>query len=165
MERRQRRNDHLLSPGRRISCNAYSARRTEAQRPWMRRRLMSHSYRHLRLFWLAALAAMLFTSAVNATTYSITSIATRTGVTVPVMIIDKSADTPPAVGTLIMFTGGNGQLNLLTHWPTDQSGLQTHDTDSSANFLVRQRNNFADAGPFNIILMDVPSDQSSGYST
>jgi hypothetical protein len=130
-----------------------------------RRTVMSYSYRHLRLFWLAALAVMPFTSAVNATTYSITSIATRTGVTVPVMIIDKSADTPPAVGTLIMFTGGNGQLNLLTNWPTDQSGLQTHDTDSSANFLVRQRNNFADTGPFNIILMDVPSDQSGGYST
>ena len=125
---------------------------------------MSHSPRHLRAFWFAASAATLFAGAVNATTYSITTIATRTGVTVPVMIIDKSADNPPAVGTLIMFAGGNGQLNLLTNWPTDQAGLQTHDTDSSANFLVRQRNNFA-ANGFNVILMDVPSDQSTGYST
>jgi hypothetical protein len=113
---------------------------------------------------LLSLAATLITTAALATTYSITTIPTRTNVTVPLMITDKSADNPPAVGTLIMFTGGNEQLNLLTNWPSDQSGLMTHDTDSSANFLVRQRNNFA-ANGFNVILMDVPSDQAGGYST
>jgi hypothetical protein len=111
---------------------------------------------------LVSLAAALMNGVASATTYSIVSIPTRPGVTVPLMITDNS---PAAVGTLIMFTGGNGQLNLLTNWPTDQTGLMTHDTDSSANFLVRQRNNFAAAGPFNVILMDVPSDQSGGYST
>lgn len=112
----------------------------------------------------AATLVAMWSAPAQATTYSITSIATRPGVTVPIMITDKSADTPAPVATLILFSGGNGQLNLLTNWPTDQTGLMTHDTGSSSNFLVRQRNNFA-ANGFNVILMDVPSDQSSGYST
>jgi hypothetical protein len=112
------------------------------------------------LFVGAAVAA----ACAGATTYSITTIPTRPGITVPLMITDKSADTPAAVGTLILFTGGNGQLNLLTNWPpnSDQSGLMTYDTGSTSNFLVRQRNNFAAAG-FNLILMDVPSDEAGGY--
>lgn len=107
-------------------------------------------------------AALLACGSARATEYSITTIDTRPGITVPLMIIDKSADTPAPVGTLILFSGGNGQLGLLTNWPSDQSGLMTYDTDSSSNFLVRQRNNFAAAG-FNVILIDVPSDQASGY--
>jgi len=107
-------------------------------------------------FWLCC-------SIAQATTYSIVTIPTRPGITVSMMITDQSADTPPAVGTLILFTGGDGRLNLAS-WPTDQTGLMTHDTDSSSNFLVRQRNNFAVNG-FNVILMDVPSDQSGGFPT
>lgn len=85
---------------------------------------------------LFVVAAVVAATAARTTTYSITTIATRPGVTVPLMITDKTADTPARVGTLILFTGGNGQLNLLTNWPanSDQSGLMTHDTDSSSNF-------------------------------
>jgi hypothetical protein len=108
-------------------------------------------------------AFVLFCGISQATTYSIVTIPTRPGITVSLMITDKSADTPPAVGTLILFTGGDGRLNLAS-WPTDQTGLMTHDTASSNNFLVRQRNNFAASG-FNVILMDVPSDQPSGFPT
>ena len=107
-------------------------------------------------FWLCCGIA-------QATTYSIVTIPTRPGITVSMMITDKSADAPPAVGTLILFTGGDGRLNLAS-WPTDQTGLMTHDTGSSSNFLVRQRNNFAVNG-FNVIWMDVPSDQAGGFPT
>jgi hypothetical protein len=124
---------------------------------------MSRSCWKLRWFGFATFAAALASGGASATTYSITTLPTRPGITVPLMITDNSQS--GAVATLIMFTGGNGQLNLLTNWPSDQAGLASHDTGSGANFLVRQRNKFADAGPFNVILMDVPSDQTGGYST
>ena len=68
---------------------------------------------------VAIAATSLFPAAAHATTYSIVTISTRPGITVPLMITDKSADTPPPVATLILFTGGDGRLNLLTEpWPT-----------------------------------------------
>lgn len=89
---------------------------------------------------------------------------TRLGVTVPLLQIDDSAASPTPVATLIMFTGGNGQLHLLDSdggWQ-GASDLSQVRLGPTQNFLVRQRNNFAAQG-FNIIMMDVPSDHASGY--
>jgi hypothetical protein len=100
----------------------------------------------------------------STTCYSIITVTTRPGITVPLMITDNSNNA--AVATLILFTGGTGVLGLSNgSWGTSQTQLMTHDTDSNSNFLVRQRNNFAVQG-FNIILVDVPSDQDAvaGYT-
>ena len=114
------------------------------------------------------------------TTSIVSGLATRPGVTVPLLVIDNTCaagDTTCVgpVATLILFTGGNGQLHLLDPnggWQ-GASDLSTVRLGPTQNFLVRQRNNFA--GPdatsdsaepnlrYNVIMMDVPSDHTSGY--
>ena len=124
--------------------------------------------------------AVLVSGAVQAATTTIESLAaTRTGVTIPLLVIDNTCaagDTTctDPVATLILFTGGNGQLLLLSPTGGWQGApdLSTVRLGPTQNFLVRQRNNFA--GPtasdtaepdltFNVIMMDVPSDHTGGY--
>src|SRR5215831_886058 len=56
---------------------------------------------------------------------------------------------PDAVATLVMFSGGNGGFGR----PDAATGW----TDSN-NFLIRTASNFAERGPFNIVLMGRASD-------
>lgn len=104
-----------------------------------------------------------------ATTSIVSGLATRPGVTVPLLVIDSSCAPNDAtcvdpVATLVLFTGGNGQLHLLASdggWQ-GAADLSTVRLGPTQNFLVRQRNAFA-AAHFNVILMDVPSDQATGF--
>jgi hypothetical protein len=130
---------------------------------------------------LVALAALISGVAHAATTTIESLAATRAGITIPLLVIDNSCasgDTTctDPVATLVLFTGGNGQLLLLSPTGGWQGApdLSTVRLGPTQNFLVRQRNNFA--GPtatdtaepdltFNVIMMDVPSDHAGGYPT
>ena len=123
----------------------------------------SQAFSALRCWSFAVLALATFGSEA-ATTSIVSGLATRAGVTVPLLVIDSTGDTPAPGATLILFTGGNGQLHLLDSnggWQ-GASDLSQVRLGPTQNFLVRQRNNFAAQG-FNIIMMDVPSDHSTGY--
>jgi len=78
------------------------------------------------------------------TTEHIERIATRDGVTLPVLVVEP----PHPQGVVVLFPGAGGQL-----------GLSTGGIDRLAdNLLVRTRGRFADEG-FVAIVIDAPSDQ------
>lgn len=125
-------------------------------------------------------ATLASTAAVATTTSIVTINATRAGITIPLLVIDNTCtaadvDCDAPVATLILFTGGDGRLYLLE--PTGgwqgASDLSTVRLGSTQNFLVRQRNQFAGPDPtsdpneptlrYDVIMMDVPSDQTGGY--
>ncbi len=74
--------------------------------------LRSQAFFVLRCLSFAAVALTTLGSEA-ATTSIVSGLATRTGVTVPLLVIDSTGDTPAPGATLILFTGGNGQLHLL----------------------------------------------------
>ena len=125
--------------------------------------LRSQAFFALRCLSFAAIALATLGSEA-ATTSIVTGLATRSGVTVPLLVIDSTEILAAPGATLILFAGRNGQLHLLDSnggWQraSDLSQVRLGPTQS---FLLRQRNNFAAQG-FNIIMMDVPSDHSTGY--
>ena len=126
-------------------------------------------------------AALASTAAVATTTSIVTINATRAGITIPLLVVDSSCTTADVdceapVATLILFTGGDGRLHLLepTGGWVGASDLSTVRIGPTQNFLLRQRYQFAGPDPtsdpneptlrYHVIMMDVPSDQSGGYT-
>lgn len=101
-------------------------------------------------FFLAAGMLWLFLGAmpaVAATATSLVTLGTRPGVTQKFILIKP--DQP--VGSMILFAGGNGVLNL------QESGGSIVINSLSGNFLVRTRQEYADRG-FMVAVVDAPSD-------
>ncbi len=115
---------------------------------------------------LVGLTVLVVAPARAAESIYITQVPTRTNVTVPTLVIDRSAQNPRA--SVILFTGGDGKVDLndTSQWPSNQ--LKTAKTDCNSttdcpNFLLRVRNQLATHN-FNVAVMDVPSDQEPyGY--
>jgi pimeloyl-ACP methyl ester carboxylesterase len=80
----------------------------------------------------------------------VVSISTRPGITQEFILVQPNIEPPAAA--VILFTGSGGALNL------DSQGAGTR----NRNFLVRNRDRFADAG-FLVAVPDTPSDYHSGY--
>ncbi|HZB92592.1 MAG TPA: hypothetical protein VE397_14190, partial [Stellaceae bacterium] len=95
---------------------------------------------------LAALLALVLSS-LPARAEELVQLPTRPGVTQPFWLL---APPGPPVGSLILFTGGNGLLNS-AHRPVLDS----------KNFLIRMRGAFAAAG-FLVASVDAPSDHPEG---
>jgi hypothetical protein len=67
-------------------------------------------------------------------------------------------EVPNAIGTLLLFTGGDGRLNLnVIEGPNSDTSNSQFGINKSANFLVRSRHLFASFG-FNIAVMDAAED-------
>ncbi|OHX13565.1 alpha/beta hydrolase [Chromobacterium sphagni] len=77
------------------------------------------------------------------------SVDSRPGVTVRFLLLEPAG---PARASLILFTGGEGQLKL-----SDSGELGA----GKSNFLVRTRQGWADMG-FRVAVVDAPSDQPRG---
>lgn len=91
-------------------------------------------------------------SALAATVTSLVTLDTRSGVTQKFMLIKP--DQP--IGTVILFAGGDGVLNL------SQSGDGSVVIGAlNGNFLVRTRQSYVDQG-FMVALVDVPSSHPAG---
>jgi hypothetical protein len=115
---------------------------------------------------MLGIAALLIASsgpALAQPTSSRQSVASRPGVTVPFLLIDNSANNPQA--SVILFNGGSGQLMLsdTSIWPNDPQGLHDAALTVASNFLVRERNVFAETHGFNVVVPDVPSDHPAGF--
>ena len=98
---------------------------------------------------LPALALLLLGAGVPAAE-EIKTIPTRTGVTQSYLLLRRT-ETP--VATVILFSGGNGALDLASGRLTGLGG----------NFLVRNRGRFAEHG-FMVAVPDAPSDHADGLS-
>ncbi len=79
---------------------------------------------------------------------TIEEIRTRPGVTQPFLVVRPSGS---PVATVILFTGGDGVLGL------GAGGMES----GANNFLVRNRQRFADRG-FLVAVLDAPSDHATG---
>jgi hypothetical protein len=80
----------------------------------------------------------------------VVSIPTRPGVTQAFLLLEPASLPPTA--SLILFTGGEGDLELAER-PADWIG---------ENFLLRSRSRFAAEG-FTVAVVDTPSDHADGY--